>query len=221
MKADYYERELVTGEIYHVFNRGVAKQPLFLDERDYQHGLEILGFYMEQDPGVALSSLIRAKTGPEALRQLLVREPDQPLVEIIAYTLMPNHFHLVIKQLVDGGISQFMRRSMNSFTRYHNVRHERVGPMFQGVFRFVRVTSDEQLLHLTRYVHLNPFAAQLTNDPERYPWFSYPHYRHGTASRLCHPDQVIALAGSPERYRSFLLDFADYTYNRPLIQDLI
>jgi putative transposase len=144
-----------------------------------------------------------------------------PLVEIIAYCLMPNHFHLVVRQLVDGGITSFMRRAMNSYTRAYNTRYRRVGTVFQGRFSEVVVESDQQLLHLTRYVHLNPFVAKLVRSPKEYPWSSYQLYLAEGSSRLCRPTDIVTIAGGGTRYQSFVEDYASYAQDLASIKRLL
>ena len=91
---------------------------------------------------------------------------------------MGNHFHFLIKQASDNGISKFMANFTNSYTKYFNTKHQRVGPLFQGVFKAVHVDSDEQLIHLSRYIHLNPVMGFVIKAEELkdYKWFSYPNY---------------------------------------------
>lgn len=213
-----YEHPIfVTNAIYHVFNRGVAKQPLFHDERDYRQFLICLSFYLEASPTEKLSA---AKQG-HRLDEALAKPVDRPLVEILAYCLMPNHFHLVVRQLQDGGLSTFMRRALNSYTRYYNTRYRRVGTMFQGTFRAVLLESDEQLLHVTRYVHLNAPVAKLVDDPKLYPWSSYLIYLDSRSTRLCDPAMVLEMAGSPAMYESFVKDYLGYAHELALIKDLL
>ena len=212
-----YERpEFFSGGVYHVYNRGVAKQPLFNDETDYHLFLQALSYYFENVPG---SSLTTARK-QELFKTILHHNPLDPLVEILAYCLMPNHFHLVVRQLKDGGISTWMRRSMNSYTRAYNTRHHRVGTMFQGTFQALHVSNDQYLLHLTRYVHLNPFVAKLSHGPE-YIWSSFSSYRTATQTRLCHPELVLGMIGGTEKYDQFIVDYGDYAQSLPVIKDLL
>ncbi|MDO8579983.1 MAG: transposase, partial [Candidatus Omnitrophota bacterium] len=133
---------------------------------------------------------------------------SDPLVEIIAYCLMPTHIHLVLKQLKDNGISHFMRNIQNSYTHYFNERYKRKGPLWIGRFKNVLVESDSQLLHLTRYVHLNPSTAGLTRNP--LDWHSsYGEYLNPkTNDRLCHWEELIDLSTS--QYRAFVEERIDY-----------
>lgn len=98
----YEHPAFVTDEYYHVFNRGVAKQQIFHDEHDHLRFLQTLSFYRESKPETKLSLI-----APERMQTILAEEPVSPLVEILAYCLMPNHFHLLLKQNTDGGISFF------------------------------------------------------------------------------------------------------------------
>ena len=84
---------------------------------------------------------------------------------------MPNHFHLLLKQTIDNGISHFLSKFTNSYTKYFNTKYNRVGPVFQGVFKSVHIESDEQLMHLSRYIHLNPVVSAVV---EKQNLLSYP-----------------------------------------------
>ncbi len=214
---DLYDRTLATGSIYHIYNRGVAKQPLFQDDRDYRHLLTCLGHYLEAEPQIRLSYLLRLPDASVQLNQPIA----EPLVRVHAYALMPNHFHLVVEQLVDDGISTWLRKGLNSYSRYYNLRHHRVGPLFQGPFRFVRVVGDYQFLHVTRYVHLNAVVAKLSKTAIDYPWSSMKAVLDGTTSRLCDPSQTLQMVGTSDRYKSFVNDYADYASSIAAIKHLL
>lgn len=143
------------------------------------------------------------------------------LVEIISYVLMPNHFHLLIRQTSDNGISTFIRRSINSYTRYLNTKRSRVGPLFQGAFKAVRVEDDEQLIHLSRYIHLNPLVSFVVKESEfrNYPWSSLPDYLKGQ-SNLIDVDMVLGHFSSPKSYEKFIFDQADYAKELEKIKHL-
>lgn len=214
MREDLYDRSMGIGSFYHIYNRGVAKNAIFSDNNDYQRLLETISFYLDDKRSSKLSTARKLR---DAL-PLLTSQPIAPIANIHAYCLMSNHFHLLLEEVTEGGISRFMRRVLLSYTRYFNTRHNRVGPLFQGTFRFVRVEDDEQFLHLTRYIHLNPYVARIVDDPERYPWSSYSSYRQENITRLCDPSLALKLAGSPANYREFLIDFASYARDLELIK---
>ena len=159
---------------YHVFNRGVTRQPIFKTKRDYQRAIITLNFYQHQKPPLRLAralSLNKEEKG-NFFKEL---KGKAKLAEIICYCLMPNHFHLLLKQKMNGGISKFLSNFSNSYTRYFNVKRKRVGPLFQGIFKAVRIETDEQLIHVSRYIHLNPIASLVIKEKEldNYPWSSF------------------------------------------------
>lgn len=140
---------------YHVYNRGHNKQTIFYDAKDYQRYLKRLHEYREKHE-----------------------------VTILAYCLMPNHVHLLLRQDGDESIDRFIHRLHTAYTMYFNKKYERVGAVFQGKFKAKAIDTDEYLLHVSRYIHINPvemFDSQpqglaLRLELERYPWSSYGEY---------------------------------------------
>ncbi len=212
----YVRPTFVTGGFYHVYNRGVAKQSLFANDSDRNHLLKTLSFYLESEPPKRLSVV-----SDELLLETLNQPVQTPLVEILAYCLMPNHFHLLVRQTADGGVSTFLRRMQNSYTRYYNTKYHRVGTMFQGRFQAVAVTSDAQLLHVSRYIHLNPVVARLTKALKEYEWSSYPQYVQAQSNRFCNPAMILEMAHSPENYKGFVTDYMDYAISLHDYKDLL
>lgn len=204
---------LVNGEIYHVFNRGVAKLPVFDDTRDYHRFLDTLYYYQFQGPKPQFSQLKRFKN--------LDFEKNKKIVEIICYCLMPNHYHLLVKQLNENGISEFISKFSNSYTKYFNTRHKRVGPLLQGQFKAVRIEHDEQLLHASRYIHLNPIVSFLVKDLRRYLWSSYPNYIGLYSDKVCNKELILSMFKSAQNYEQFALDQIDYGKSLELIKHLL
>ena len=174
---------LANGEFYHVYNRGVAKNPVFLSKHDYEQAILALSYYLSSTPPMKLSRFkeLSIEERGKVLNEL---QNDASSVEILSFVLMPNHFHLLIKQTGDNGISTFLSKFTNSYTRYFNTKHQRVGALFQGVFKAVHVEDDEQLLHLSRYIHLNPVASFVIHEKDllSYPWSSLPLFLNGKSS---------------------------------------
>lgn len=162
---------LITGQYYHIFNKAIYGVQTFQDARDHKRFIETLFYYALLDKKPKYSS-----------RKKLPNNIDysKKLVDIICYCLMPNHFHLLLKQSSDNGIAQFIRNLCNSYTKYFNVKRKRNGPLFQGRFKAVLVETNEQLLHLSRYIHLNPLVSYIVNDLKSYPWSSYTEYTSST-----------------------------------------
>ncbi len=194
---------LASDHFYHVFNRGVEKRSIFVHPRDYERFLQTIKYYQYAGPKPKFSRLTRV--GFEKFNP----DPDKKLVEIICYCLMPNHFHFLLRQVTSNGISIFLSQLCNSYTKYFNTKNDRVGALFQGVFQAVLVDSDEQLVHLSRYIHLNPIVSLLTKNLDSYPWSSYQQYVCGEAG-LCLTEPVLSYFPSKEDYMKFVQAQADY-----------
>lgn len=137
-------------------------------------------------------------------------DKSKQIVEIVVFCLMPNHFHFLLKQLTDGGITEFISKLSNSYTKYFNIKRSRVGPLLQGEFKSVLVESNEQLLHLSRYIHLNPLVSGLVKDLRIYSWSSYPEYIGLSAQKICAKEIILNQFKSSKDYQRFVLDQADY-----------
>jgi len=136
--------------LYHIYNRGTEKRQIFLDNSDYTRFIHYLYEFNDSRviPNFSRDIYVGGGTSNMKARDLLV--------EIIAFCLMPNHFHLILRQLKDGGITKFMRKLGTGYTMYFNKKNERNGVLFQGKFKAISIESDEYLTHLSRYIHINP-----------------------------------------------------------------
>lgn len=137
------------GEFYHIYNRGTEKRKIFLSRRDYERFIALLYLANGETP-------VDIKRQGSTLSELLVQDRGKKLVDICAYCLMPNHFHLIIRELEDCGISKFMQKLITGYTMYFNKTYERSGALFQGKFKSEQATEDRYLNYLIAYVHLNP-----------------------------------------------------------------
>src|SRR6185312_7588170 len=155
---------LAVKEIYHVYNRGTDKRKIFLDQKDYERFLALL--YLSNGTTAVHISNYQGST----LMELLDLDKGEPLVDIAAYCIMPNHFHLLLHQKVDGGISKFMQKLTTGYTMYFNTKYERSGTLFQGKFKSKHAGEDRYLKYLLSYIHLNP---QKRVD---YPYSSYKDF---------------------------------------------
>jgi len=171
---------IVKGEYYHVLGRGNNKQDIFLDERDYVRFL-LLILYL-QSP-ISIRNMDRHVTHFVQHRVLHIDEKEIAeivqgrYVELVNFSLMPNHFHLTLFCKEDGGISQYMQRVLNAFTKYHNTKYEKVGHLFQGPFKAFVVDDDNQLSYLSAYIHRNSREIKEWRNKEHlYPWSSFQDY---------------------------------------------
>ncbi len=202
---------LVTDQFYHVFNRGSDKRNIFLQDRDYKRFQSTFYYYQYAGPKRRFSKLSKLDF------KNFQPDPAKKLVEIIAYCLMPNHFHFLIKQLKDNGIPNFMSSLCNSYTKYFNIKNRRVGPLLQGKYQNVLIESEEQLIHASRYIHLNPIVSGITKDLINYQWSSYPEYIEGY-NHFCQSKEVLSLFPSPRKYQEFVENQIDYATTLEIIK---
>ncbi|MDD5147057.1 MAG: transposase [Candidatus Daviesbacteria bacterium] len=200
----------INGDYYHLYNRGINKQQTFLDKRDYDRFAKTLFYYQIANPKPRFSVHRQQKTFPI--------DETKKIVEIIAYCLMPNHFHLLVKQIHDGGISELIRKFVHSYTKYRNIKHNSQGPIFQALFKAVRIETDEQLIHVSRYIHLNPLVALIVKDLKLYPWSSYLEYINMRDNLAINKEEILNFFKSPKAYEKFVLDQADYGAKLELIK---
>ena len=215
---------MVTNEYYHVLNRGVASQPIFSSKRDYRRIIATIFYYQNKEVPLKYSKFLRLakKKRTEILENLKIRKKYR--VEIICYCLMPNHIHLLLKQAIDEGISRFMSDLTNSYTRYFNTKNKRKGPLFEGKFRAIRVETDEQLLHLSRYIHLNPYSSYVVKDfkkLEDYPYSSFQEYIQKTDVDFCNKKIILGQFQNSASYKNFILNQAEYQRELEKIKHLV
>jgi len=202
-------------EIYHVFTKSIAKFTVFLDHKDYARMIELLKYYKNK-PILKFSDykkLKKAKVYYDPVKN------ETPFVEIIAYCLMPTHIHLVLQEISPSGISEYMRIVLDSYTRYFNKRIGRKGPLWEGRVKKVLVESDEQLLHLTRYLHLNPVSAGIVEKPEDWVYSSYREYIGMEKEKVCNKEKFFDF--SKKEYKKFVEDRIDYQRNLEIIKHII
>ena len=173
----YRKDAFAAGEIYHVYNRGVDGAPIFADPENYLYLLR------------KVKSLLR----------------EQP-IRVLAYCLMPNHYHFVLRQEGELPLSSFIQRLFQTYTQAYNKRQGRRGPLFEGRFRHVLVDRDEYALHLCRYVHLNPVAGGLVSRPDLWPYSNYLEWIRARPGTLVDRAFVGQYFPSAQAYASFVKD---------------
>lgn len=204
---------LITDEYYHIFNRGINKQPIFLGIGDYHRVIDILEFYSFASSKLRFSKFILLPKEERTSLWETIKKENKRLVDIICYCIMPNHFHFLLRQREEGGISKFMAKLQNSYTRYFNTKHGKIGPILQGQFKAVRIEDDNQLLHVSRYIHLNPYTSFVVkglDDLEHYLWSSFPEYIGERNTSICSKEIILANFKDSRDYKRFVFDQADY-----------
>jgi putative transposase len=211
----------VEGEVYHIFNKSIAGFKIFSSDSEFSRMTALIRYYQREKPSVKFSKFLKlARVRKNQNSEPLVSSGEK-LVEIIAFCVMPTHMHLILKQLKENGISIFMSNVLNSYTRFFNTKHKRKGPLWEGRFKNVFVGSNEQLLHLTRYIHLNPVTAHLVDKPEEWSASSYGEYSMNVDKdeKICQYDDLLQI--EPLTYSEFLRDRALYQRDLAKIKNLL
>ncbi len=176
MPSIYYQRQFIPGSYYHVYNRGANKQDIFHSARDYEVYTQIMSYYLLHPTGTAQSILARLQDKNKVTN--LANDPSS--CTLLAYCLMPNHFHLLLHQEESElTISDFMRRLSVTYAMYYNHAHHHSGAIYQGRYKNVTVTNEYQWLYLSKYIHRNPLHLQQSYEPcklKDYAYSSYPNY---------------------------------------------
>jgi len=171
------------GEYYHVYNRGNSKQIIFNDKDDYYHFMNLL-FMCNDTENLRTFNLLREE------KDFLNYKQKKAIISVGSYCLMPNHFHILITEIEEGGISKFMQKLSTAYVMYYNQKYERTGSLFEGKFKSVHMADDIQIKYLFSYIHLNPIKLIQSNWKEiginnkakaieflnNYKWSSFQDY---------------------------------------------
>ena len=173
---------------YHVYNRGINKQIIFHDDDDYRQFL-----------GILKRQLAAKKVFDKGNRHFYSNFQDE--IEILAFALMPNHFHLLIYQEPPDGMTRFMKSLLTGYSKYYNKKYDRVGPLFQGRYKAEKICGDETVAIVSRYIHRNP------KDWLRSPHTSIDFYSGNRRAEWLKPQRVLRQFSSFENYILFLQSF--------------
>lgn len=196
MPAKNSVKQFVENGYYHLYNRGVEKRNIFLDQQDYTVFLHYLKQYL--DPTLSVKG-----SDPH---------PLSAEIELLCFCLMPNHFHLLMKQKNKHSITQLMRAVCTNYVMYFNKKYDRVGGLFQGKYKGIMIDTDSYLLHLSRYIHLNPGS-----DPRSYSYSSYAYYLGWRNATWIKTEEILAYFKTAQKtslkdclsYESFVEDFVE------------
>ena len=192
---------MLPGRIYHIYNRGVDGRVIFSDTEDFEKFIGILKGY--------LGEFIIEKGGRFKSERPYLSRHRQKMnlfgrIKLLGYCLMPNHFHLVLQPQEAETIAKLMRRLGTAYAMYFNGRYKRIGTLWESGYRCVEVWGDERIVHLTRWVHLNPVSREVRRfglvetvtgfKPEEYMYSSYQYYLDPSSARnWIHPEVVLSL----------------------------
>lgn len=196
-----------SGEYYHVYNRGVDRREVFCSPKNYDRFLLSMYLLNDRREGNMLSWRDFRKVNPFATLDDFLENrlrKREPLVEIVAYCLNPNHYHFILRQLEERGIEKFMHRLGTSYTKYFNSKNKRSGTLFQGVFKSTHIDSEEYLLYLSAYINANNFLHGY-NALKKWPHSSLEHYLGKVKDLLVSGEgAILSRFKSAEEYEKFI-----------------
>lgn len=212
-------------EYYHIFNRGVDKRDIFLDERDFTRFLtSMVEFNVLEPIGSIYENSFRKKSkaenGISKFKSGKRSKKKDPLAEYVAYCLNKNHFHLIVKQCAEKGIEKLMHRLGLGFTKYFNQRHKRSGSLFQGTFKAVHIESNEQLIYLSSYVNLNDRVHNKPKFGNLVSKSSWEEFVGNPKNRLCKVDIILDQFSNVDEYKKMAEETAQEIRSRREGEDL-
>ncbi|MEI7918033.1 MAG: transposase [Candidatus Saccharibacteria bacterium] len=179
----------VPNSYYHVYARGINRQKLFIESADYKYFLKLFERYLSEEPAISKTNEIY----PNFLGQ----------IEVLAYCLMTNHFHLLIYQIDTPYLEKLMRCVMTSYSRYFNLKYKRTGSVFESRYKAVRIDQESYLQHISRYIYLNPRLW------EKYKYSSLSFYVHGKEPNWLTSARILELFTSRQSYLDFVSDYEE------------
>ncbi len=199
---------IAPGEYYHIFNRGMDKQNIFFDTRDWSRFLFLIIYFQS---AISFSNINRLTKNIQHSelnmdKDTISKVIKQRYIELVSFCLMPNHFHLIIKEVEEGGIAKYMQRVLNAYTKYINTKYQKSGHLFQGPYKAVHVSDNRQLLYLSAYIHKNPREmSEWRNKETTYPWSSYQDYiEKNRWEKLLVPDIIFDQFKNQNEYLEFV-----------------
>lgn len=224
MPAKNSRKIYIENAFYHVYNRGVEKRIIFSDAQDYNVFLKYLKEYLEPKDEKGLYQRLSDETigyqEKDKILKLLKLNNFAEEINLLAFSLMPNHFHLLIQQIKSKSMDCFLNSLMTRYASYFNRRRKRVGGLFQDVYKAVLVESEPQLLHLSRYIHRNPLelGEEFSGHQELYS--SLPEYFNKRKTGWVKPQIILDYFSKKNRrnsYAAFVEENDDLEFLKTLV----
>lgn len=201
--------EISVGEHYHLYSRGVRRENIFIDEDDR---IRFVFLILHMQSNTTLFHIRKNVTSFKKYKSFIPHRStlktiaSERTVELVNFALMNNHFHLTAKEIREGGISKYLHRVLTSYSKYFNIKYKRTGYLFESRFQAVHVTSNEQLLHLSAYIHKNPTEIPEWHGRERdYPWSSLTDYcGESRWGELLQSDIILGQFPAKDDYKKFI-----------------
>lgn len=230
MPSKNSRKTYVSGGFYHIYNRGVEKRNIFEDKQDYGVFLSYLKVYLTPKDIDKLQNTLSDSKVPwiekdKVIKQLRLNNFSDE-IKLLVYCLMPNHFHLLVHQKSADGIDRLMNSLNTRYVVYFNKKHKRVGPLYQGVYKAVLVKTDEQLTHLSAYIHRNPAQSFSINDLQGMPLriltkqpSSFPEYLGQRKTSWIISKDILKFFSSSNNLMSYENFVISYIHKSPVIRE--
>jgi len=189
-------KEFAPGNIYHIYNRGNNKEKIFFDDQDYKAFLFRFGLCL----GFVEEELNKEKLIAMPFSRIRITKMDKNNFKLHVFSLMPNHFHLLIEQVGDIPISNLMLKVCTSYARYMNKKYKRVGHAFQDKFKAVLIENNPQLMWASAYIHMNPVKDGLVKHPKEYKWSSYNDYAYKRNLLIINKELLLGTFGDVQNF---------------------
>jgi putative transposase len=217
--------KFIAGKIYHVLNRGVDKRKIFIEDKDYLRFIHDLFEFNDQNPINNTAYRFYQNKNNDLVSHYIgdKRKPRKLLVEILAFALMPNHYHLLVRPLIDDGVTKFMSKLNMGYAKYFNEQYDRSGALFEGRYKAISVNNEAHFIHLPYYIHLNPLDLMMPewrggkinnikkaiNFLENYRWSSYCDYigKKNFPSVTQRDFLLEVFGGTPKGYKKDMIDW--------------
>lgn len=211
MPSRNVERLYISENYYHVYNRGVEKRDIFIDDQDYRVFLDYLKVALSPEEKI-LDDVDISYAKTLRLRRKNINED----VDLLAYCLMPNHFHLFLYLHDKEGIKKLMQSTMTGYAMYFNKKYDRVGGLFQGKYKASHIDNEAYLWHISRYIHLNP------REWSNYEYSSIDYYLRGKQSDWVKPQRILQMHSEyGSSYEEFINDASDFAKSLGEIDPLL
>ena len=189
-------KNFTLGNIVHIYNRGNNKEKIFFDEQDHKAFLFRLGLCL----GFTEEELNKEKLIGMPYSRIRITETNKDSFKLHAFSLMPNHFHLLIEQTGDISISKLMSKLCTSYSKYINKKHKRIGHVFQDEFKAVLVEDNTQLMWISSYIHTNAVKDKLAKHPREYKWSSYNDYTLDRNLKIINKKLLLSTFGDKKNF---------------------
>jgi putative transposase len=195
----------ISGEIYHLYNRGVEKRSIYKSRVDYVRFIHDLFEFNDTASAPEFKRRHVLDTSNVGYRKPHIQKTKHKIVQVLAFCLMPNHYHLLVRQLQENGLSLFMHKLGAGYTNAFNRKYNRVGPLLQGKYKIKHVHKDAYLQHLICYIHFNPMKFLKTqNELNAYRWSSHSDYLgEDNFGSIIEKDFILKVFGNEKSYRTF------------------